>query len=59
MKNHSILTSLVLIILAVSFPIAADQTGLSSAVAAEARVWIQSPVDMQEVSSITSLLVYP
>lgn len=51
MKTHSILTSLVLIVLAVSLPIAADETGLSSVVAAEARVWIQSPVDMQEVSS--------
>lgn len=52
MKNHSILTSLVLIVLAVSFPVAADQTELSSAVAAEARVWIQSPMDMQEVLSL-------
>lgn len=51
MKKHSIIASLVTIFLSAALPVAADQTGLSSAVSAEARVWIQSPVDMQEVSS--------
>ena len=51
MKSQTILTKLGLLILAVTLPAVADQTGLSSAVAADAQIWIESPVDMQEVSS--------
>ncbi|MDG2501257.1 MAG: DUF4399 domain-containing protein [Porticoccaceae bacterium] len=51
MKKYSIIASLVTMFLSAALPVAADHTGLSSAVSAEARVWIQSPVDMQEVSS--------
>jgi hypothetical protein len=51
MKSQTILTKLGLLILAVTLPSVADQTGLSSSVAADAQIWIESPVDMQEVSS--------
>ena len=51
MKSQTILTKLGLLILAVTLPAVADQTGLSSSVAPDAQIWIESPVDMQEVSS--------
>ncbi len=53
MKKRAILTPLVLLVLFGSLPAAAE---MSSPVAADARVWIESPTDMQEVRSPVAIV---